>query len=120
MRKILTAGLAALTLAGGVVGGSAPATAAPFHGGSFHGGGFRGGGFRGGFRGPGPVFAAGLFGIGLGAALAGPYYGYGYGPGPYYSDGYAYGPGYGTCVAPRQVWDPYAHRYVIERVSYAC
>jgi|HubBroStandDraft_6_1064221.scaffolds.fasta_scaffold286353_2 hypothetical protein len=131
MRKLISAGLAALTIAGGAVATTTPAQAAPhggfgggFHGGGFHGGGFRGGGFRGGgFRGAG-FFGAGLLGFGLGAALAGPYYGYGYGYpydygyyGPGYYDG---GPGYGSCVSNRQVWDPYYHRYVVQRVSYAC
>jgi hypothetical protein len=107
MRKFLTAGLAALTLGGSVVATTTPAAAAPFHGG-FHGG------FRGpGFRGAGPFLVGGLVGLGVGAALAGPYYGpgYYYGPGPY---------AYGACYAPRQVWDPYAGRYVIEQVRYAC
>jgi hypothetical protein len=120
MHKILTAGLAALTLGGSVLATAAPATAAPhgggFHGGGFHGGfagnGFRGGGFHGGFRGAGPFFAGSVIGLGLGAALAAPYY---YGPGPYYSD-YAYD----SCYAPQRVWDPYAGHYVIERVPYAC
>jgi hypothetical protein len=127
MRKLLTAGLAALTIAGGAVATTTPAMAAPhgnFHGGSsFHNGGFRGGtgwhggyGYRGGYR--GGALVAGVLGFGLGAALASSYDGYGYGP-DYYAGDY-YNGGYATCEAPRQVWDPYAHRYVIERVPYAC
>jgi hypothetical protein len=126
MRKLLTAGLAALTIAGGAIATTAPADAAPhggFNGGSYHGGngGWHGGyGYRGGngFRG-GDALVAGVLGFGLGAALAGPYYGDGYGPG-YYADDDAYGPGYATCVGRQRVWDPYSHRYIIERVSYAC
>ncbi len=119
MRKILTAGLAALTLVGGAVGATTPAMAGPH--GDFHGG-YRDGGWRGGdrdgFRGGGAL-VAGVLGFGLGAALASPNYGYGYGPG-YYAGDYAYGPGYATCVGRQRVWDPYYHRYIIERVSYAC
>jgi hypothetical protein len=122
MRKILTAAVAALTIAGGALGAMTPAMAAPH--GDFHGGGFRDGGWRGGdrdgFRGDGAL-VAGVLGFGLGAALAGPSYGYGYGYGPgYYADDYAYGPGYATCIGRERVWDPYARRYVIERVRYAC
>jgi hypothetical protein len=127
MRKILTAGLAALTIAGGAVATTAPADAAPYHGGgSWHGGGggYHGGyGYRGGYGYGGAALAAGVIGFGLGAALSGPYngygYGYGYGPGYYASDYYG-GPGYATCYAPRQVWSPYYHRYVVTRVPYAC
>jgi hypothetical protein len=118
MRKLLTAGLAALTLGGGALATTAPATAAPFHGGGggWHGGGWHGGGWHGGGFGPGGYLAAGVIGLGLGAALAdsyGPYYG----PGPY-----AYGPGpyYGGCYGPERVWDPYVGHYVIEQVRYAC
>ncbi len=131
MRKILTAGAAALALIGGSAATVSPATAAPGHFSGGRDGGFHGG-FRGdrGFRGDGAL-AAGVIGFGLGAALAGPGYGYGYGY-PYgygygygspYGYGYDYGYGsdyYGTCYARERVWDPYAGRYVIERVPYAC
>ena len=57
MRKILTAGLAALTLGGAVAATSVPADAAPWHGGGggYHGGGYHGGGgwHGGGYRGGG-------------------------------------------------------------------
>lgn len=118
MRKILTAAVAALTLAGGMAAATAPVQAQTRgHGGGFHGGGgFRGGGFRGGgFRGGrGFGVGAGLAGFALGAALAGPYYGYGYGP--YY--GYDYGPGYGYDYGygygcARRVWDPYWGRWTV-------
>jgi hypothetical protein len=115
MRKLISAGLAALTIAGGAVATTTPAAARGFGGG---GGGFRGGGFRGG-----GFFGAGLLGFGLGAALAGPYYGYGYGypyDYGYYGPGYDDGGPYGACVSNRQVWDPYYHRYVVERIRYAC
>jgi hypothetical protein len=131
MRKLLTAGLAALTLAGGSIASTTPAMAAPHggfngghNGGNFHNSGFRGSngwhggyGYRGGYR--GGALVAGILGFGLGAAIANSYDGYGYGPGPgYYASDY--NDGYATCSAPRQVWDPYAGRYVIERVPYAC
>jgi hypothetical protein len=120
MRKILTAATAALTLAGALVATTAPVQAQTRgHGGSFHGaavrgGGFRGGGYRGGYgyrgggyRGYG--IGAGLAGFALGAALASPYYGYGYGP--YYD----YGPGYygyaNSCA--QRVWDPYWGRWTV-------
>ncbi len=125
MRKILTAAAAALALIGGSAASVSPATAAPMH---FNGGHFGGHeGFRGGFRGDrdgGAALAAGLFGLGLGVAIAN---GPNYGPGPgYYGPAYAYGPGYygpdyyGTCFARERVWDPYYGHYVIERVPYAC
>jgi hypothetical protein len=128
MRKLLMAGATALTLVAGSATNVTPASAQGMH---MHGGdrgdrGFRGDdrGFRGddrGFRGErdgGEDLAFGLFGFGLGAALASDrgYYGYDYGP------GYGYGPGYdyGTCYSRRWVWDPYVGHYVIERVRYAC
>jgi hypothetical protein len=115
MRKILTAAVAALTLAGGMAATTAPVQAQTrghgggFHGGGgFRGGGFRGGGFRGGgFRGRG--FGAGLAGFALGAALADPYY-YGYDYGPGYGYGYDYGYG-GGCA--QRVWDPYWGRWTV-------
>ncbi|HLI67392.1 MAG TPA: hypothetical protein VKU90_13605 [Caulobacteraceae bacterium] len=117
MRKILTTGLAALALAGTAVGGATPATAQSFH----HG-------FRGDFRGfrgrgfdrddGGIALAAGVIGLGLGAAIASDH-NYYYGPGPYYGDPYGY-PGYAVCYGRQRVWDPYVGAYVIERVRYAC
>jgi hypothetical protein len=110
MRKALTAALAALTL-GGAISATAVtgADARPFdrHVGRFHG------------RGDGAGLAvAGIAGLALGAAIAGPhYYGgpYAYGPGPY-----AYGPGYyGTCYTTRWVWDGYGRRIPV-REAYAC
>ena len=121
MRKILTAAVAALTLAGGMAATTVPAEAqghggfhgggGGFHGGGgFRGGGFRGGGFRGGgFRGRGFGVGAGLAGFALGAALADPYY---YGPGYYDGYGYGYGYGYGGGCALR-VWDPYWGRWTV-------
>ena len=124
MRKLLTAGLAALTLGGSMAAVSVPADAAPHGGGFGHaggggfghgGGGYRGGGggyWRGG-RWYGYGVGAGLAGFALGAALADPYY---YGG---YYDGY-YGPGPYGCVVDRRVWDPYVGHYVIRPVRYAC
>ena len=75
MKKILTGGLAAITLGGAVLGGASAAEARPYH----HGGG------------DGAAVAAGIFGLALGAALASSsdhgYYDRGY----YARDGY-YGP----------------------------
>jgi hypothetical protein len=115
MRKILTAAAAALTLAGGLAATTAPVQAQTRgHGGSFHGGGgfrgggFRGGGYRGGYRGGwGYGVGAGLAGFALGATLASPYYGYGYGP--YYD----YDSGYGCA---QRVWDPYWGRWTVRYV----
>jgi hypothetical protein len=103
MRKILTAALAALTIGGAVTATATTADAAPF-GGWHHGG--------RGFGGAGVAVGAGLLGLAVGASLAHPAYGYGYGPGYYDGPAYAYG-------APCRVhyrWDPYAGRSVpVER-----
>jgi len=114
MRKFITAGLAALTLAGGIAA-SSTADARP-HGGR-HGG-------------SGAAVAAGIAGLAIGAALASDHdryrhhrYGYDRDYG-YYRDGYFYGPparAYGyydgrgyydrrRCVT-RTVWDPYWGEY---------
>jgi hypothetical protein len=124
MRKILTAGAAAITCLALLGATAAPAdaqTRGGFHGGGggWHGG---GGGWHGG-RGVGWGVGAGLAGFALGAALAGPHYGYGYGPGYYgYGPGYYYDDGYygAQCVGTRRVWDPYYGGYVIRRFHYAC
>jgi hypothetical protein len=114
MRKILTAGLAALTLGGAVAATAVPAQAYPY--GHWHGGGWHGGGWGGG---PGVAVAAGILGLAAGAAIASdhPHYyggpGY-YAPGPYYDGGYA------TCIGQRRVWDPYYGGYVIRSFRYAC
>lgn len=112
MRKVLTAGLAALTLGGAVAATAVPAEARPWHG-----------GWHDGYHGDGAGWAigAGLLGLAAGVAIADrPHY-YGYGPG-YYARPYYYGGpyGYATCVAPRRVWDPYYGGYVVQRVRYAC
>jgi hypothetical protein len=121
MRKIVTAGLAALTLAGGAMATTSPATAQSWRG---EHEGFRGGD-RGDFRGfrgrgdrdddGGAALLAGVLGFGLGAALASPRYEYRARPHYYEDDGY-----YGVCYARERVWDPYIGQYVIERVRYAC
>lgn len=131
MRKILMAGAAAATLIGGTSLSAAPATAQGMHMHGDRGGHFEGRGdfgerheFRG-FRGDrdrfdGDDLAFGLFGLGLGAAVASNGY-YGYGPGYYYGPDYDYDYGYyGTCYSRRWVWDPYWGRYRLERVRYAC
>ncbi len=59
---------------------------------------------------------AGLAGLAIGSALAGPYY---YGPAPAITDpaptttGRGPGPGYATCYASHRVWDGY--RWIYER-----
>ena len=114
MRKLITAGLAALTLGGSLAATAGLAAAEPHgsHGGGWHGGGFR---HRDDDDDWGWGLGAGLAGFALGTALADrPYY-YDYGPGYYYDDGY-----YGTCVGHRRVWDPYVGHYIIRRFYYAC
>lgn len=117
MNKILTAGMAALTLAGGALTTATPAAARDWNG--YHGGYYRGD--RGDDA--GAAIAGGIVGLALGASLAshngGPYYGGSY-YGPAYGPGY-YGPGYGgTCVSHRSVWDGYRGRYVLRTIRYAC
>jgi hypothetical protein len=112
MKKLLTAGLAALTLGGSVLGAAAPASARDWdhHGGRYYG------------HGNGAAVAAGIAGLAVGAALAGGgnYYappGYYYGPPPAYYAGPAYYSYYHSCrVAWR--WDPYWGRYVRVRACY--
>ena len=96
MKRILTALVAAATLAGAALTSSAPAEAYWRGGYGWHGGGWgwRGGGWGWGLGG----FAAGAV---VGAALASPYYGYPYG---YYAP-YPYPPP--PCVW-RRVWNGYA------------
>ena len=104
LKKILTGALAALTIGGSLAASAVPAAAAP-HGG-YHGGGYHGG-YRGGWRGygwGGPA-AAGLIGLGVGAALAGAY-------APY--PGYYYGP---PCRIEMR-WNPYWGGYERVRVCY--
>lgn len=114
MRKFLTATAAALALGGVTLGAAAPAEARYYHGGYYHHHG-----------GTGAAVAAGIIGLGVGAAIASDhgYYGRGYyGPayyGPaYYAPpppppGYYYG---GPPCRTDWRWDGWAHRYV--RVSY--
>ena len=127
MQKFLATAATALALVGTMVGAAAPANAQRFRGGyGFHGGhgyGYRGYGYRGyGYRGygSGAAVAAGIIGLGVGAAIAsnrGYGYGYGYAPPAYYDYGpayyapppYAYAPGY--CRSDWR-WDGYRGRYV--------
>jgi len=119
MRKFLTATAAALALGGVTLGAAAPAEAR-YHGG-WHGG-YHGHYYR---HGGGSALAAGIIGLGVGAAIASDrgYYDRGYyGPayyGPaYYAPpppppGYYYG---GPVCRSDWRWDGYARRYV--RVQY--
>ena len=116
MRKIITAGLAALTLAGGL--GAASANAQEWRGGHHHGG-------------SGAAVAAGIAGLAIGAAIASSshdrYYDRGYAYDRDYGDyrsGYYYGPPARAyedydgrsyydrrrCVT-RTVWNPYWGEY---------
>ena len=138
MNKLLTTGVAALTLCGSVIAAAAPAEAQTrgnhggYHGGGYQGGGNHGGSYRGGYgyrrdNDAGLAIGAGIAGLALGAALnSGPhyynhgYYNRGYYDGGYYRGGYYDDGGYETCVSHRTIWDPYIHRYVVRRVEYAC
>jgi hypothetical protein len=103
MRKILTAGLAALTLAGTMATATTSAQAQDWRWRNHHDRDDIGIGV-----------GAGLAGLALGAALASPHRYYGRD----YYDGYGYG--YGSCVGARRVWDPYYGGWVIRRYYYAC
>ena len=111
MRKALTAALAALTLGGAISATAATgADARPYYGhGHYYGHGNGAG-----------LAVAGIAGLAIGAAIAGPHYGGGYyAPGPY-AYGYGYGPGYyGTCYTTRWVFDGYGRRIPV-REAYAC
>jgi hypothetical protein len=105
MRKLLTALVAAATLAGAVVAMSGPAEARWGGGGGWHGGGWHGGGWGRGWGWGAGGFAAGAL---VGSAIASSYYDpYGYGGGYY---GYAPPPPpyYGHPCVWRQVWNGYA------------
>ena len=117
MRKFLTATTAALALAGVTLGAAAPAEA------RYHGG-YRGHYYHHG--GTGTALAAGIIGLGVGAAIASDHGYYRGGGGGYYAD---YGPAYyapppppygyyerGPVCRSDWRWDGYARRYV--RVSY--
>ena len=111
MRKMIAAGLAALTVAGGLSAGPA---AAQYHRDYRHHGGYNY--YR--HDNSGAAVAAGIAGLAIGAALAngghGEYAdGYYYGP-PSYAYDYYYGPRYygpRRCET-REMWDPYVRGYV--------
>ena len=108
MRKLLTASLAALTLASTLAG--ATAASAQYHRDGRHD-----------HDNSGAAVAAGIAGLAVGAALAsgdhGRYDGYrgGYYYGePRYAYSYYYGDGYAGArhCRTRNVWDPYARAYI--------
>jgi hypothetical protein len=103
MRKLLTAGLAAATLAGSIAAATTPAQAQRYHYRHYDNDDW------------GVGVGAGLAGLALGAALASPHTYYGDG----HYDGY-YGYGYGQCVGTRRVWDPYYGGWTVRRYYYAC
>jgi hypothetical protein len=106
MRKFLTAGLAALTMAGSMAAVTTPAQAQSWRWHNHHNNDVAIG------------VGAGLAGLAVGAALASPHrYNYDYGYGPGYYDGYY---GYSQCVGTRRVWDPYYGGWVIRRYYYSC
>ena len=139
MRKILAAGLAALTFGSAVAAAAIPtaADAREWRG-------DRGYGYRGDWnhhrRGDGGgAIVAGIAGLAIGAALAsgghrdnygrGYYgrrdydygYGYGYSPGYYDEGDYGYGyDSYAVCASRHWVWDPYIGRRVLVTSHYAC
>ena len=125
MRKILAAGMAALTFGGAVTAAALPATAQArdWHDGDRHeyrGRDFHGHGDWDRHRGDGgAAIAAGIAGLAIGAALSdgGPrYYSYGY-PAYSYDDDDA---PYAVCETQRWVWDPYIGRHVLVRRHYPC
>ena len=99
VKKAIIGAMAVLTVGGAMLGASA-ASAHPWGGGWGWHGGYRG-------YGPGPVIAAGVLGVAIGASLDHPYYG---APPGYYA-----GPGYwGYYEGCRTYWrwDPHWGRYV--------
>ncbi len=128
MRKFLTAGMAAVTLAGAVAATAGPAEARDHR----H--------YRRGNDNTAAAVAAGIAGLAIGAALAsssrdnGAYsrsyydrgyayaprreapYGYYYGPPRYYDSG----PGYRLCETRERMYDPYIDRPVMVTRRYPC
>lgn len=141
MRKILAAGLAALTFGGAVAAAALPtaADAREWHGG-YGDRGFRGDWGHHRRDNGGAAVVAGIAGLAIGAALANSghhgyrrdydrgyygrsYYDYGYSPGYYDEDDYGYGYGYqpyAVCTSRHWVWDPYIGRRVLVTSHYAC
>jgi len=106
IKKLMTGAAVALTLGGAALATATPASAQHWGGG--YRGGYHGGyGYRG--YGGGAVLGAGLLGLAVGAAVAGPHY-YGYPPPAYYvgPSYYGYYGGYHS----HWRWNPYAGRYV--------
>lgn len=77
--KLLTTGVAALSLTASVIATADPAAAGYWHGGGWHAGGWHGGGWHGGWRrgwygGAGWWGPAVVGGLAAGALVAAPYY----------------------------------------------
>lgn len=120
MRKIMAAGMAALTLGGALAATATPAEAQRRY--------YRDYDRHRGDR-TGAAVAAGVVGLALGAAIAGSnnnrgYYNNGYYGGAYYDGrGYYDGGYYGRpriCETSRWVYDPYIGRRVMVRDRYRC
>jgi hypothetical protein len=114
MKAILTGALAALTIGGALAATTLPAAAEGRHG---YGGGY-GGGWHDRDRGDrgNDAAAAGLFGLAIGAALAGgTSYGYGYAPGYYAAPSYYVPPP--RCRVEMR-WNPAYGTYDRVRVCY--
>jgi hypothetical protein len=109
MRNIIKGLVAASLVAGASVAATAPAQARPWGYGGYHG--YHGGWHRGGV-GAGTAVAAGILGLGVGAAIASDHR-------RYYDDGYyaapppppAYGYGYGYYAAPPPPPPVYSYGY---------
>ncbi len=102
MRSVIKGIVAASLLAGATVAATAPAEAQRWHGGGgYYHGGYHDGWHRGGVS-TGTAVAAGLLGLGIGAAIASSDRGPGYYDGGYYAPPPppAYGYGYGYYAPP--------------------
>jgi len=145
MRRILAAGLAALTFGGAVAAAAIPTAADAREWRGERGFGERGDWGHHRRDNGGAAVVAGIAGLAIGAALANSghhrdydrgyydrryydrgdygygYGGYGYSPGYYDGGDYGYGyRSYAVCESRHWVWDPYIGRRVLVTSHYAC